>query len=307
MNTLADLPQRLHVFERGWLSANNILLMDGESAVLIDSGYVTHAPQTLALVQQALNGRKLDFLLNTHLHSDHCGGNQALQFHYPKLQTWIPPGHADAVAAWDDVTLTYKPTGQECPQFHFQNVLQPGHSVRLAGVDWQIHAAPGHDPHSVILFEPLTRTLISADALWQHGFGVVFPELQGVPAFHEVAKTLDLIESLDPVWVIPGHGAPFHAVSEALDFARQKLNSFVQSPDKHARYGAKVLIKFKLLEWNQIDIQQFRAWARNCQYLTGLHATQTAGQNYDEWLEMMLAELIKSKALQVYGDVLRNI
>ena len=73
------LPSDITVFERGWLSSNNVLLDDGETAVLIDTGYCTHAEQTLALVAHALGERLLDHVLNTHLHSDHCGGNGALQ------------------------------------------------------------------------------------------------------------------------------------------------------------------------------------------------------------------------------------
>jgi glyoxylase-like metal-dependent hydrolase (beta-lactamase superfamily II) len=303
----APLPQGVQVFERGWLSANNILLMDDDSAVLIDSGYVTHAPQTLALVQNALNGRRLDGLLNTHLHSDHCGGNHALQNTYAELQTWIPPGHASAVAQWDDAALSYKSTGQECPRFHFQGLLQPGTEIRLAGLTWEIHAAPGHDPHSVILFERAQRTLISADALWEHGFGVVFPELEGVAAFHEVAQTLDLIESLNPMRVIPGHGAPFHDCPKALAFARQKLTAFTRHPEKHARYGAKVLIKFKLLEWHHIDKSTFVAWAEKSHYLRLLQQAHAMGQPYAEWLDMILAELVKSHALEIDGNLLCNI
>lgn len=86
------LPPGVTVFERGWLSANNILLQDAERSVLVDSGYMTHAAQTCALVRQALGERALDLLVNTHLHSDHCGGNAALQRQWPALQTWIPPG-----------------------------------------------------------------------------------------------------------------------------------------------------------------------------------------------------------------------
>ncbi len=305
--SLDPLAPGLQVFERGWLSANNILLMDEESAVLIDSGYVSHAPQTLALVQTALNGRRLDYLLNTHLHSDHCGGNHALQNAYADLQTWIPPGHASAVAQWDDAALSYAPTGQECPRFDFQRILKPGTDIRLAGVTWEIHAAPGHDPHSVILFERDERILISADALWENGFGVVFPELEGVTAFHEVAQTLDLIETLNPSLVIPGHGAPFRDCAKALAFARQKLTAFTQHPEKHARYGAKVLIKFKLLEWHQIEKSTFVDWAENNQYLRLLHEAHAIGQPYAEWLDMILAELIKSKALEIDESVLRNI
>jgi hypothetical protein len=83
---------------------------------------------------------------------------------------------------------------------------------------------------------------------------VVFPELDGVHAFDEVAQTLELIESLQPATVIPGHGAPFGGavVGEAIAYARKRLHGFVQSPDKHLQYAAKVLVKFKLLELQQV-------------------------------------------------------
>jgi glyoxylase-like metal-dependent hydrolase (beta-lactamase superfamily II) len=82
MISTAPLPLTMRVFERGWLSSNNILLhgSDGEGATLIDSGYVSHAEQTLALVRHALRpGQTLARIVNTHLHSDHCGGNALLK------------------------------------------------------------------------------------------------------------------------------------------------------------------------------------------------------------------------------------
>ena len=73
------LPKQIQVFERGWLSSNNVLLSGADGAALVDSGYVTHAPQTLALLAHALGGRRLARLVNTHCHSDHMGGNRAIQ------------------------------------------------------------------------------------------------------------------------------------------------------------------------------------------------------------------------------------
>ena len=297
----------LQVFERGWLSANNILFTDSESATLVDSGYVTHEAQTLALVQNALNGRKLDRLVNTHLHSDHCGGNNHLQNHYTQLETLIPPGESKAVAIWDAEALSYEATGQLCPRFKFEGVLQAGQTLRLASLDWEVHAAPGHDPHSVILFEPTHRVLISADALWANGFGVVFPELEGVDAFHEVSQTLDLIESLKPLWVIPGHGAVFENVDAALDIARKKLNGFVQNPLKHGRYGAKVLLKYKLLELTQVENKAFRAWATGVPYLIQLHQTFGEQMPMQDWLEDMLLDLERSKALTFQDNMIVNL
>jgi glyoxylase-like metal-dependent hydrolase (beta-lactamase superfamily II) len=297
----------LQVFERGWLSANNILLTDDDSATLIDSAYVTHEAQTVALVQNALNGRALDRLVNTHLHSDHCGGNHHLQTHYTQLETWIPPGEAKAVSIWDVEALSYEATGQLCPRFKFEGLLQVGQILRLACLNWEVHAAPGHDPHSVILFEPTHKILISADALWANGFGVVFPELEGVDAFHEVAQTLDLIESLKPIWVIPGHGAVFNNVDAALEIARKKLDGFVQNPQKHGRYGAKVLLKFKLLELNQVENKAFRAWATGVPYLIQLHQTFGEKMPMQDWLEDMLLDLERSKALAFQDNMIVNL
>ena len=297
----------LQVFERGWLSANNILLTDDDCATLIDSGYVTHEAQTLALVQNALNGRPLDQLVNTHLHSDHCGGNHHLQTHYTQLETWIPPGEAKAVSIWDAEALSYEATGQLCPRFKFEGLLQVGQILRLASLNWEVHAAPGHDPHSVILFEPTHKILISADALWANGFGVVFPELEGVEAFHEVSQTLDLIESLKPIWVIPGHGAVFDNVDAALEIARKKLDGFVQSPLKHGRYGAKVLLKYKLLELTEVENTSFMAWASEVPYLKILHQTHAASMSLQEWLQDMLLDLERSKALAFQDNMIVNL
>jgi glyoxylase-like metal-dependent hydrolase (beta-lactamase superfamily II) len=306
MTSSVALPAGVSVFERGWLSANNVLLLDRDSATLVDSGYVAHQAQTLALVAQALQGRTLDRLVNTHLHSDHCGGNQALQAHYFGLQTWIPPGLAHAVQGWDEDRLSYQPSGQNCPPFGFTGLLQPGDSHRWANTEWEVHAAPGHDPHSVILFAPEHRLLMSADALWQNGFGVVFPELEGIDAFDEVGHTLDLIERLDPATVIPGHGAVFTAVAPALALARSKLDSFVQNPERHARHGAKVLLKFKLLEWGQISKAEFSNWALNVPFLQALHQRFGHGHDASTWLDMMLGELARSGAVQMQGGVLHD-
>lgn len=295
------------VFERGWLSANNILLTDKESATLIDSGYCAHQDQTLKLVQHALGLRKLDRLVNTHLHSDHCGGNAILQSNYQDLVTLIPPGESQAVARWDTSALSYEPTGQDCPRFTFTDVLHSGQTLRMANLDWQVHAAPGHDPHSIVLFQPDHEVLISADALWSNGFGVVFPELEGISAFDEVAATLDLIESLNAKWVIPGHGTVFNDVDSALSIARQKLEGFVQNPAKHAKYGAKVLLKYKLLELHHVDKNQFINWAMKARYFQLLHQMYSPEVSVRDWVIEMLLDLEKSKALTFQDEIIVNL
>lgn len=295
---LSVLPPDIVVLERGWLSSNNILLLGDHESAMVDSGYGTHAEQTLALVRACLGPRPLDLLVNTHLHSDHCGGNAALQAAYPGLLTHIPPGQAAAIQSWDDEALSYAPTGQFCPRFSYDGLLTPGTTMRLGARDWDIHAAPGHDPDSVILFQPELRVLISADALWAKGFGVVFPEIEGVSAFREVGQTLDLIESLQPALVIPGHGPVLHQVQEALAYARRRLNQFTAEPLRHAQYAAKVLLKFKLLEFQQITRKELHRWAHATSYLHLLQARYFGSISFDDWVEELIQDLLRSGAAQ---------
>ncbi|HET8745486.1 MAG TPA: MBL fold metallo-hydrolase [Ramlibacter sp.] len=300
------LPAGVTVLERGWLSSNTIVLCGAEEAAVVDSGYCTHSELTLALVARAVGDLPLSMLANTHLHSDHCGGNAALRARYPMLRTMIPPGLADAVRAWDAAALSYEPTGQQCPRFDYDDLLRPGSAVQLGGQAWQVHAAPGHDPHSVILFEPASRTLISADALWQNGFGVVFPELEGEHAFDEVSATLDLIESLAPRVVIPGHGSLFSDVTEALGRARSRLAAYLREPRRHAAHAAKVLLKFKLLELQTARLDDFAAWAESTAYFRLVHERWFAAQPRQEWLFALIGELVRAGAANCDTEFIMN-
>jgi glyoxylase-like metal-dependent hydrolase (beta-lactamase superfamily II) len=302
----AALPPGMTVFQRGWLSANNILFHGAGRTALVDSGYCSHSRQTLSLVDRTLGSRALDLLLNTHLHSDHCGGNAALQAAYPQMQTLIPPGQAYHVRNWDPVALTYVPTGQECPQFKMDGVLEPGRTLLLADVQWQVHSSPGHDPHSIVLFEPVTRTLIAADALWENGFGVVFQELEGEHAFGEVARTLDVIEALGPRTVIPGHGQVFTDVKKSLEAARRRLDSFANDPRRHAAHAAKVLLKFKLLDLQQMPIALFTKWAIATPYFKLVHDRFFPDVPLQDWVEQLLDDLVRIGAARSVGSVIYN-
>lgn len=282
-NDQADLtlPASMQVFERGWLSSNNILFLGESESALVDTGYVTHAPQTLALVRHALQGRPLDRIFNTHIHSDHCGGNALLQQSFA-CRTAIPASEADKVRAWDQGALSYVATGQQCPRFHIEDTIAPGDTLLLGDLAWQVLGASGHDPHSVILYCPQARILISADALWENGFGVIFPELEGESGFAETRATLELIRGLDVGLVIPGHGKPFTAVGKALDTAFRRIDYLAADPVRNAQNAVKVLLKFLLLERRRIALEDVP------RVLSGIPLVATVNARY---LGMTQAEL----------------
>jgi len=300
------LPKGLFFFERGWLSSNSILLDDGNSAVLIDSGYVTHSSFLLSLLSNHLQSRPLTQLVNTHLHSDHCGGNQAVQSQFPFVQTFIPYGLFDQVRQWDTNLLSYEDTGQQCPSFNADSSLRPGEVHFWSGFEWEVHAAPGHDHDALLFFNPEHRILISADALWDNGFGIVFPEVLGGYGFSEVGATLKVIEDLNPLIVLPGHGPVIHDVAESLTRAYSKLNYFVQSPLLHASHAAKVLLKFKLLELQSVALFDFKEWGVNTPLLMRIHQSFFMTTPFQEWLSELLEELINKNVAFVTDGVIYN-
>ena len=304
MSTAAiRLPPALRFIERDWLSANGVLFDDGRTRALVDSGYVKHRDLTLAIVRRALGERPLDLLVNTHLHSDHCGGNAILQLAYG-CRTLIPEASADAVRAWDD-RLTYESTGQRCERFGFEGTLEDGATLALGGLDWRVIAAPGHDPDSVVLHCASERILISADALWADGFGIIFPELVGESGFAEQRAVLERIDALDVALVLPGHGPMFTDVRGALRTARRRLDKLASDPAHNARYAAKALLKYLLLDRERMPLEDVP------QVMRGVRVTMEASRRYlgmsDEALaDWAVRELAASGALRVEGGMVLN-
>jgi glyoxylase-like metal-dependent hydrolase (beta-lactamase superfamily II) len=297
-----QLPATMRVFERGWLSANNILFIGRDGTTLVDSGYVTHAPQTLAVVRHALGDRPLDRIVNTHLHSDHCGGNALLKDAFGS-RIAIPLSEADKVRRWDEDALSYRATGQQCARFGFDETVSPGDVLAMGELRWQALGAPGHDPHALLFWCEEEGLLIAGDALWQNGFGVIFPELAGEPGFGEVRATLDVIASLRPRLVIPGHGAPFTDVEAALQRAYGRLDYLAADPVRNAENGVKVLLKFLLLERRAMPLAEVNTLFETVPLLV-LARERFLARPAAELAQWAVRALEKAGAARLQGDIL---
>ncbi|MEO8739562.1 MAG: MBL fold metallo-hydrolase [Casimicrobiaceae bacterium] len=243
------LPQQVQVFVRDWLSANNILLKSGDGHVLIDSGYVRHAPLTLALVAspQGIGAAPLALLVNTHCHSDHIGGNAAIHTRYG-CPIALPEGEAENIQTWDEKTLLLDYCDQRADRFSADEVIRPGETRVWGDLEWNAHAAPGHAMGALVFHNPQHGILISGDALWQNGYGLVMPPEIDPAALPAARAALEMLGKLDVHIVIPGHGEPFTDAATALDRAFQRTAAFEASSLRIARHVLKALLTFALLD-----------------------------------------------------------
>jgi len=292
------LPERIVVLERGWLSSNGIVFFDGDNAAtLVDSGYVSHAAQTVALLERTLAGRRLTRLVNTHSHSDHIGGNAALQAAFGCRIT-VPQGIAAHIAEWDEAALLLSPLGQRAARFMHDATYAAGDELILGEGAWRAIAVPGHDMDALALHDPEQRLLISGDALWEDGFGVVFGELLGHPeGLAATRSTLETLARLPIDTVIPGHGAPFADVDEAFERAFRRLAAFEQSGDRLARHALKVMLAFYMLEKRRLPRTELVDLLGRLTFVRSVNL-RYLGLDDDELADWLVAELVRAGAVR---------
>ena len=103
-------------------------------------------------------------------------------------------------------------------------------------------------------------------------------------------------------YVLPFSGAPFVDVTKAIATARSRLDYLASAPDRNARHGAKVLLKYKLLEWHKREIDFVNDWVMNTPAL--MSAAKQLNMNTDEFVSWLPQALIKSGAATIDGQYL---
>jgi len=295
------LPPHVRVFVRDWLSSNNVLLKGDGKRVLVDTGHGRHAPLTLALVasRQGLDGAPLDLIVNTHCHSDHMGGNAAVARAYG-CPVAVPVGEAAAIVEWDTKALLLDYAGQSAERFVVDEAIHPGSTHAWGGLEWRAIAAPGHDMGALVFYNPEYRLLISGDALWETGFGLVMPAEVDPAALPATRATLETLARLDVRMVIPGHGEPFSGVAQALERAFSRIAAFESDPRRPARHALKALLTFMLLERRRMPLADLPAYVERVPIFREFNTRffRLAPQAY---AEMLVAELRKAGAVAIDG------
>jgi len=300
------LPPSLRVIERGWLNCNQVVMLSPGDNVLVDSGYCTHREETLERLasRAGLDRGPLERLVNTHCHSDHMGGNAAVASAYGCRIT-IPAGEVKNVAPWTPQSAWMEEYDQRADPFRFDDTIAAGDTFEGGGFEWEAYAAPGHDMDALMYFEPVNRILISGDALWENGMGMVWPQ-EGVdnPFIDAARSALATIEELNPAVVIPGHGEPFTDAAGAIRRVRSKLEAFAADPAKNARHVAKVLFVFALLDREAMPVGEVAAYVGRvpCYMKLAQRFLGLAPKDFADWL---LADLERAGAIAIVDGMVR--
>jgi cyclase len=193
-----------HVFMLTGAGGNLCLMTGDDGALLVDAEYEQGAPQVLAAIKE-LTDKPLRFVINTHWHFDHVGGNAPLaaagavvlahdnvrqrmssEQVLGALGRRVPPSPA---AAWPKLTYATALT------LHWD-----GDTVRV------VHVEPAHtDGDSVILFEK--ANIVHAGDVYFNGM-YPFIDVNAGGSIDGMIAACDRILGLarSDTKIVPGHG-----------------------------------------------------------------------------------------------------
>ena len=151
-----DLFESQYVIPEG-MSYNSYLILDEKVAVL-DTVDARKADAWLEGLQEALEGRKPDYLIVNHMEPDHSGAIGRLTELYPEI----------TIVA---TAMAVKFLGQFNPGKTFRTqAVKEGDTLSLGGKTLRFFTAPMvHWPEVMVSFEESTGTLFSADAFGKFG------------------------------------------------------------------------------------------------------------------------------------------
>lgn len=181
----------------GGFGGGNITLLAGdERVVLIDDAMVPTAPALLAAVQKTA-GRPVDFVINTHVHGDHVGGNALLQnsgsivFAHDNIRKRLEADPTDAggaaglpIVTFSDA-VTFHVNGQAAHVFHVEEAHTDG--------DAAIHFGD-------------TNVLHAGDLFFHKLFPYIDLDNGGTVDGYIAGQELLLSMAEDDTIILPGHG-----------------------------------------------------------------------------------------------------
>lgn len=222
----------------------NLLLLHGPRPALVDTGFVGHAGQTREWAEAQADGH-IALVVNTHWHSDHVGGNAALQAAGAEIAA--SAHDADAVARRDPGCCVAEYLDQPVAPYTVDRALADEETLTLGEADWQIVRTPGHTPGHLSLWQPDEGILVVGDALSDYDVGWIATALDGPDAAATAVASLDRLDALHARVLLPAHGPMPADPAAALSKARQRAQRLVDDPENAVWYGARRIFSYALM------------------------------------------------------------
>lgn len=179
---------------------SNIYLIDGE--LIVDTGTGVNFPAIKKEIAAKHDVSKIKFIVNTHCHFDHTGGNK-------KFRDWLDCPIAihekDRKALESGVGTVAELFKESARTVTADKALRNGSVIKTQNFTFHVIHTPGHTPGSICLYEKDYKILISGDTVFDGAVGRT--DLPG-GSKGAMMGSLSRLANYPADYLLPGHGAP---------------------------------------------------------------------------------------------------
>jgi len=189
------------------VDSNIYVIRSDEGLLVIDTGLgFSTALVFKMMMSSGLDPRTVRYIVNTHCHIDHIGGNQDFINLAEDVKVLVHELDAEYMIKGDVNAI--EPTGllkYNIKPFKVDIKLKDGDKIEFGDYEFRVIHTPGHSPGCICLYDEEYKVLISGDTVFLEGFGRYdFP----YSSFKDLVKSIEKLSQLDVKALLPGHG-PF--------------------------------------------------------------------------------------------------
>jgi len=230
-----QLKVHYHVSSVEGLQSITTLIEGAKEAIMIDAPFlVPDANNTVEWAKKILGNKKLAALFVTHHHPDHFFSANPILDAFPEalfyakdyVRAGIDREYEEKVVFWPSVYGDKVPKQPKKPEIYpysfitlADNATSP---IMLLG------PVQGDSIDHTLFWLPVEKTIITGDAMYGRSVHTWVQEIETKEILSAWESTLDLIESLKPETIIPGHSAEDSTLDAKADmeYCRKYLKLF---------------------------------------------------------------------------------
>ena len=219
---LTLVPVRDRIFMIRNASSGNVTVLVGDDAViLIDDKFAQDHDGIMELVR-SITDAPIHYVINTHLHPDHVGGNPALQ-----------ALGADVVASENARRIMAERQAPGLPNVTMEDFLR----IYLDDMPIDLHYyGRGHTDGDIVVYLPEERLLIAGDLFALYGPYQPVIDYSSGGSLRDWTRTLERVMQLDFDTVIPGHsGLTDRATMQGFIDELTRTQSMMREMNKQKR------------------------------------------------------------------------
>jgi hydroxyacylglutathione hydrolase len=214
------LTNNLYMYpEQGMLDCNTYVIK-GSPGVIIDPGSNDFLQTRLDGMQgDGIDPTDIGVIVNTHLHIDHCGANEA----FKKLSGAKIALHPLQKANYQLVVVDGAQLFGIAPAEFTVDYLLDDNLFKNGDLEMELISAPGHSPDCICFYDRTAKVLVCGDVLFEANTGRV--DLPGGDG-PLLKKSIESLSLLDIDLLLPGHMGVISGadrVAENFSFIRREV------------------------------------------------------------------------------------